>query len=140
MAEETKENDYVEATGDDLVVEGEAGVRLHEEYVWYPGVLRRIEKGTGQYGPQFKWVALLDEDLGKGKDGEDRETFFWTDQRITPHEKNKGGKYYTALTGKPVVPGEPVDLRPLIGARIQVMFEVDKKAGKDKVFAVKPEA
>lgn len=118
---------------------GDSSYELHEEYVPYPGTLVRIEPAEGKFGGQLKWITVLDADKGRGEDGADRETWAFSGEKITTHEKNKGRKYFEGITGTKVEKGQAIDLRALFGTRVQVLFEhYDGTDGKkDRVFAFK---
>ena len=98
----------------------ETGYTLHEHEEWLPGTLVGFEDdGEGMYGPSMKWKFILDEDI---QNGEGRESWAWSAQKVT--DGNRTGKWIRAINPG-VFPslGQPVDLTPLVNARVDVMFE-----------------
>lgn len=93
----------------------EPTIELHDENKFYFGDLVDIIEEEGQYGPQLKWVMVLDvdRDAWTNDDGttEDRETWTWCGQKLTTHENNKFRKYAKGLLGEEPQVGELFDER-----------------------------
>jgi hypothetical protein len=123
----------------DFTVTVETGIQLHEQFEKYPGAIARLEnEEKGQFGPQVKWIFVLDADKGQGENGQDRETWHWTPRKVT--SKNKTGKLLAQLTGRAIELGEAYDLTKFIGTRVNVIFEHKQSGDKtvEAVFAVQP--
>lgn len=106
----------------------EGGDFLHEADEWLPATLTALEADEGQYGPSIKWIFVLDEDTqdaGPGMGSLGKETWAWSDQKITT--KNKTGRWATAIEPSLTV-GKVVDLGKLVDRRVDVMFERTTKA------------
>jgi len=88
-------------------------IDLHDENKFYFGDLESIEAEEGQYGPQLKWVIVLDVDRGAWTDDDgverDRESWTWCGQKLTTHENNKFRKYAKGLLGREPQVGELFD-------------------------------
>lgn len=92
----------------------EPTIELHKENKFYHGDLKRIIEEDGQYGAQLKWIIVLDDD-GTYTDDQgiehDRETWTWSSQKLTTHEKNKFRQYAKGLLGRDPQKGELFDER-----------------------------
>jgi hypothetical protein len=88
-------------------------IDLHDENRFYRGDLYSIEPIDGKFGPQLKWIIRLDDDGTQNVDGRDvpRETWAFTSEKLTTHEKNSFRKFVKGLTGSDPVEGEMFDER-----------------------------
>lgn len=78
-------------------------VALHPENKFFEGDLVRIEPEEGKFGPQLKWIIVLDDDepyIDETGQEQERETWTWCSQKLTTHEKNKFRQYVKGLTGE----------------------------------------
>lgn len=113
-------------------------IPLHEEHKFYRGEIREIHETEGNYGPQLKWIIVLDEDRNAMTDEEgnpkDKETWTWCSAKLTTHEKNKFRRWVKGLTGSEPAEGQLVDEQDFVGRRVGVMFTHTIKNGETKEY------
>ena len=104
---------------------------LHKENTWYPGYVDRVEDGLeGKYGPQLKWVFVLDDDPT-------REEWGYTSETFSP--RSKAYKWVKGIYGQGPEAGQVVHLGEVFGKRVAVEFEryESDNGTRDKIVRVK---
>lgn len=101
-----------------VTVEEPKDTWLHEEGEWYTGTLNNIEEFDGEYGPGYKFIIHLDDEFNQ--EGEPRETWAFTGQKITP--KTKLGRWAKGL-GYDLTAGTNINLEEIINTSVAVEFE-----------------
>ena len=94
------------------VIEKTEGFTLHEEDVFLPAIIHRIDEDEGQFGPQFKFIIAVE--------GDDEDNEVWAYTSATYSNGSKLGIWTAAILGS--MP-ESLDTDDLVDVPVQVMFE-----------------